>query len=424
MRLTTFIAFVTGLLTLGACTHADKHGTRLTVDAGAIARTNAPVAATLAAGVALPKREGWALVPSGDAGKPIPAQVEHAADGVIVRWIEPNLQPGKPKTYDLIASDEMPSIGLTFVDGDGYRDLKLADRGIYRHMNRYDPADHVGTFKPFHHVFSMHGEGFITNGPGSAEWGAKGEGIRFPHHRGLFFAYNKTPYGDFWHGKDGVAQRHREYKQDRDFTGPVVAREASVNEWTTKDGKPVNRDTRELTAWRVSEKLIVLDFDVTLESLTGEAILLSGDAQHAGFHFRAANEVGQEPATRSAASPATTRRSTGGGNAMYLRPAGAIAQGNDVWADCPWVYAAFAIKGKPYGVSEMNGPANPQPTVFSTRPYGRFGAFVNDQEIAPGKPLKLNYRFVVRAGGETPDAKQLDAEYQDFLAPVKVTVAK
>ena len=72
----------------------------------------------------------------------------------------------------------------------------------------------------------------------------------------------------------------------------------------------------------------------------------------------------------------------------------------------------------------MNAPTNPQPTVFSTRPYGRFGAFVNEQTLAPDKPLKLKYRFIVRDGKETPDVKQLEAEYQDWVTPVKVTASK
>ena len=70
----------------------------------------------------------------------------------------------------------------------------------------------------------------------------------------------------------------------------------------------------------------------------------------------------------------------------------------------------------------MNGPGNPTPTVFSTRPYGRFGAFVDKQSVMPDKPLKLKYRFILRDGSTTPDAKQLDAEYQDYITPVKLTV--
>ncbi len=437
MRLTTFAVFVATLLGLSACTHADTPVASFTVDAGDVPRRNAPVAAT----VQVPglTDQFWGLAPDGDVKRMVPVQVEPVKDqsggtnSAILRWIEPELLPGKPRLYELYALPNASMEGtLTFVEGEGFRDLKAGTTGIYRHMNRYDPADHAGTFKPFHHVFGMHGEGFITNGPGSAEWGESGEGIRFPHHRGLFFGYNKTPYGDFWHGRDGkdnISQQHRKYDESRQFTGPVVAREASVNEWVAKDGKPVIRDTRELTTWRVSDKHIVLDFDVTLESLTGEAIPLGGDPQHAGFHFRAADEVGQAPAKQSATSsattsPATTRRGTGGGKALYTRPAGAIAKGNDVWADCPWVHAAFTIKGNPYGVSEMNGKANPQPTVFSTRPYGRFGAFFEGQSVSPEKPLKLKYRFVVRDGSATPDAKQLEAEYQNFVSPVNVTIAK
>ena len=419
MQLTSFTVFVASLLALAGFARADTVVAKFTVDAGNVARRNAPVAAEVKASADAAKGTAWEVISSNDAEPAVPAQVERLSDGtVLVRFIEPNLQPGTSKTYELVATTDKAE-GLRFVEGDGWRDLAFNDKGVYRHMNRYDPADHVSTFKPFHHVYGLHDEGFITNGPGSEEWGAKGKGIRYPHHRGLFFAYNKTPYGDFWHGKDGVSQRHKEYTDDREFVGPIVAREASVNEWTTKEGKAVVRDTRELTTWRVSDKQIVLDFDVTLESLTGEPIALGGDAQHAGFHFRAANSVGLD----AAATKPTTRGNTGG-NAVYTRPATAVAKGNDVWADCPWVYAAFTIKGNPYGVSEMNHPSNPQPTVFSTRPYGRFGAFVNDQTVAPDKPLKLKYRFIVRDGSETPDVKQLEAEYQNWITPVKVTVSK
>ncbi|MGB7157245.1 MAG: DUF6807 family protein [Tepidisphaeraceae bacterium] len=395
----------------------------LALNGGDVPRRNAPVAATLPTNIDPGNGATWKLIVPGAFGPAIPAQIERTGTSTILRWIEPELLPGQVKTYQLVASENPPAGGFRFVDGDGWRDLAFDAKGFWRHMNKYDPADHASTFKPFHHVYGLHDEGFITNGPGSEEWGAKGEGIRFPHHRGLFFGYSKTPYGDFWHGSNGVSQRHVKYDPSREFAGPVVAREAGICEWVAKDGKPVIRDTREVTAWRISDDGIVLDFDVTLESLTGEAIPLGGDPQHAGFHFRAANEVGQAPATQPGATP-TTRRGTGGGNAIYTRPAGAVAKGNDVWAECPWVNCAFTIKGNPYSVSEMSSPTNPQPTVYSTRPYGRFGAFFDGQQVAPDKPLKLKYRFIIRDGSTTPDAKQLDAEYQDFVTPVNVTVAK
>jgi hypothetical protein len=430
MRLVTLTGFVASLIAWGAFTHADdlEAEVRFTVEGGDISRRNAPVSAKIQAD-SLPGLDlaGWELT-AGDGSPAIRAGSERLGpDTVILYWIEPDLPAGSKKVYGAVRTPTPAKAKETFrfiYDSNGWRDLAYGDRGVYRHMNRYDPADHQNTFKPFHHVYGMHDEGFITNGPGSDEWKADPKAIRFPHHRGLFFGFNKTPYGDFWHGKDGVSQRHKEYTDDREFAGPIVARESSVVEWVAKDGKPVIRDTRELMTWRISDKQYVLDFDVTLESLTGEAIPLSGDPQHAGFHFRAANEVGQSPTTKPGA---TTRPGTGGGNATYIRPASAVDTkhpSKDVWGNCPWVYCAFTIKGNPYGVTQMSAPTNPQPTVYSTRPYGRFGAFFDGQSVSPDNPLKLKYRFIVRDGSTTPDSKQLEAEYQDYVTPLKVTVAK
>ena len=75
----------------------------------------------------------------------------------------------------------------------------------------------------------------------------------------------------------------------------------------------------------------------------------------------------------------------------------------------------------------MDGPANPRPTTYSTRPYGRFGAFFTG-EVTPQKPLKVSYRLVIRdiTGGATtqPVASDVGAEYQSFIKPVIVQVAK
>lgn len=423
MSTTRFSLFVAAILTLAAWAHADTIVTKLTVDAGQIARKNAPITARIE-GKTVPANEGaWELVSSPNTSPAIAAQVERLGDGALVaRWIEPDLQPGKPKTYELVARTQKPAGGLRFVEGAGWRDLTYNGKGIWRHMNRYDAADHANTFKPFHHIYGMHGEGFITNGPGSEEWGPNGQGILYPHHRGLYFGYNRTPYGDFWHGTNGVSQQHRKYDPSRQFAGSVVAREAGICEWVAGDGKAVIRDTREVTAWRVSDTQLILDFDVLIESLTGEAISLGGDAQHAGFHFRAADAVAKAPATQPGSGAAASVNA--GGNAIYTRPATANRTGSDVWSDCPWVHCAFVIKGNRYGVTEMNSPGNPTPIVFSTRPYGRFGAFFADQSAAPDKPLKLKFRFIIRDAAQTPDAKALEVEYQDYVTPVSVTVAK
>ncbi|MDQ3441812.1 MAG: hypothetical protein M3478_15830, partial [Planctomycetota bacterium] len=193
MRLPTFTVFVTTLLALGSSTHAEGVVVaQFTIDAGEVPRRNAPMVATIKGKpLAATNAAKWEVISLHGVGPSIPAQAELLGDGtVLVRWIEPDLQPGKPKRYELVPSPDEGPDKLLFVTGEGWRDLTYNGKGIWRHVNRYDPADHVNTFKPFHHVYGMHDEGFITNGPGSEEWGASGEGIRYPHHRGLFFAYN------------------------------------------------------------------------------------------------------------------------------------------------------------------------------------------------------------------------------------------
>jgi hypothetical protein len=90
----------------------------------------------------------------------------------------------------------------------------------------------------------------------------------------------------------------------------------------------------------------------------------------------------------------------------------------------PWLDGAFTIKGNRYGVQHMDSPTNPRPTTYSSRAYGRFGAYFAT-DVAPDKPLKLRYRIAVRdAGAAETSPEQLDAAYQDFAKPVRVSVAE
>ena len=331
----------------------------LTVDAADVPRSMSPAAVRLEVGKDLTAEQARELGDSvestlKDNATLLPSQVEREKDGsavraIVVHWIEPDLQPGKTKTYSLAL---MPSAtaekgaGFRFADGEGFRDLLYGDAPVYRHMLKYDPNDRANTFKPFHHVFGFHDEGFITKGPGG----------NLTHHRGLFFGF-KTKYGDFWHCPD-VSQQHQKYLAEREVTGAVLARSAAVTGWIDKDLKDVVNDTREISAYRPQDGEVILDFDITVWSLAGE-IELKGDLQHAGFHFRSAQEV----------SP---QKGLSGGSATYLRPANAKSKGSDVWENCPWVAMHFSIKGNPYWVLHMDSPSNPRNTVYSTRDYGRF----------------------------------------------------
>ena len=48
-------------------------------------------------------------------------------------------------------------------------------------------------------------------------------------------------------------------------------------------------------------------------------------------------------------------------------------------------------------VLRVEGRNNPRPTVWSTRPYGRFGATFTT-ELQPGTPLPLSWTYVIALG--------------------------
>jgi hypothetical protein len=282
-----------------------------------------------------------------------------------------------------------------FVDGDGYRDLLVDDKPIWRDMIKYDPADRENTYKPYKHMYGFGGDGeFITKGAGGTH----------PHHRGIFLGF-KTQFGDFWHCPD-VTQRHVKYLSDREMAGPDSARDAQVIEWVGKDDKPVVRDTREITTRVVSPTDIIMDFDITLEALTDDPIDLGGDAHHAGFHFRAAQEVH------------STNAKSMGGSATYISSSGAKLTKNDVWENCDWTHMMFPIKDRKYALTHFDAPTNPRPIQYSLRPYGRVGSFFTGK-LTKGAPLKLRYRLRLRDGASAISAEQLAAEYKEYSDSLK-----
>ena len=263
--------------------------------------------------------------------------------------------------------------GVQYVDSTGFRDCLVNGKPVWRHMNAFDEERLAETYKPFTHVFAADGKQFIT----------KGAGGKFTHHRGLFLGFNKTKTensgGDFWHCK-GVTIRFRKYD------GNTI-----VNEWVDKNGTAIVRDQQTITTKRLADSSLQLDFDISIESLDGTATL-KGDPQHAGFQFRAHNGL------------ASNDKKDKSGSCRYLRPKSAHDKGNDVWHDCPWVVGTFQFADKTYSVQHMNHPSNPKfdSTVYSTRGYGRFGAFA-EHSVKQGAPLKLRYRISIANGEADAD---------------------
>src|SRR5207237_7722825 len=126
---------------------------KLKVEAGDIDRQNSPMIARLAIGREIAADQAKSLAENPLAtltaanGTPILAQVESTGHWLHVRWIEPKLKAHEAREYDL-ASKSGSATGdqFHFVDCDGYRDLMFGEQGVYRYMDKYDPADRGNTF--------------------------------------------------------------------------------------------------------------------------------------------------------------------------------------------------------------------------------------------------------------------------------------
>src|SRR5687767_9108728 len=137
----------------------------------------------------------------------------------------------------------------------------------------------------------------------------------------------------------------------------------SLTEWPAPDEKIVVRETQTITATKPADGKLQLDVAFKLEAPSGP-VKLEGDLQHAGFHFRAAQEVHKRQKETN-----------------YLVQEGATKV-KDALEKCNWVVCQFNLGEKRYAVAHFNEPKNAQPVQYSTRAYGRFGAFSKTQIAA------------------------------------------
>ncbi len=290
----------------------------------------------------------------------------------------------------------------------GTAQLDYGPEPVLRYMYAYDPSTPERlheTYKVYHHVF----------GPGAGEIITKGPGGEYTHHRGLFIGFRKTEYDgtsiDSWHCPKGVHQRHVRFL-DKSGNAQQGTMTAEIH-WNDADGKPVITETRTVTvslstdagpqshAWQI-------DWSTSLASNRGE-VTLDGDRQHAGFQFRAAQAVAEQK------------------NARYIRPAGFPQQPEAFEVDdkghpprhinLGWTAMYYTLGDKQYTVEYFEDPALPKPSLFSERPYGRFGAFVR-LTVKPDQPLGMHYRLRV-SSGSPPTQAEIQKRYDAFVSEME-----
>ena len=286
----------------------------------------------------------------------------------------------------------------------GFETLSRGKRPVLRFnrptLDETSAQTREATFKPFHEIYAPDGTALVT----------KGVGGLYTHHRGLFYGFMKATYGkntvDIWHCKGDTHQAAKGTL--RIDAGPVMGRHRALIDWNGVKKETFATEEREVSAFAVPGGTLV-EFASRLTP-TDLPVKLDGDPQHAGFHFRASNEVAEKTK----------------GQTIFIRPGGAGKPGTEVnWpddkkhVDLPWLGMSFVVGGKRYTAAYLDRPTNPKEARFSERTYGRFGSYFV-ATATKMKPLVVSYRVWLQEGEMTP--AEIAAKSRAFVEPVMVKV--
>lgn len=373
---------------------------QLTLSAGKHDRVNAPVR------VLIPGSAGAKSVALTTAdGKPLAAQLtgpgllsNTAKEKRELHFILPSLEKGSSLKLTAVLSNDPPAAGgFAWKDQPGeFAELSHGDRPVLRYIcKKLTDQNREEAYKVYHHLYNPAGRQLVTKGPGGL----------YPHHRGIFFGYCDVTYGDgrradTWSGRN-TPQTHAGFLATE--AGPVLGRHLAAVDWRGSRNDVYLKEKRELTVYNVPGGTLV-EFASRLTTAGGK-VKLDGDAPHAGFQFRAPQEVA-----------AKTGKLT-----YYLRPdgKGGLGQARVSATDLPWDAISFVLGEDRYTVVYLDKPTNPKPAEYNERTYGRFGSFFR-YELDQRKDLEVNYRLWLRDGEMT--VEQAAALSADFVEPIDVRV--
>ncbi len=284
--------------------------------------------------------------------------------------------------------------GFEFVNTPGkHVDVKFNGRNVARYQ--YEPINETSketrdlTYKPFHLVYDAEGKEFIT----------KGAGGKFPHHRGIFYGFSKTRYPgangkqqvvDTWHCREGY-QKHKAFVA-QDATEKAASHTVLID-WHGNDGKVFAQEVRTLHFMFDPQGALVVNFNSELKPAEGvEKITLDGDPQHAGFQFRAAQEVAAKTAKQTYYIRPKTGKAKPGETINWDKK-----NDNDATRDLPWKAMSYVVQDQRWTCVYLDHPKNPKPARFSERDYGRFGSYFV-ATATKEKPVRVKYRLVIKQG--------------------------
>jgi len=283
-----------------------------------------------------------------------------------------------------------------------YQELTLTRSGTstpyLRYMKRpYDASTADArnkSYKVFHHLYDPAGKRFVTNG-GFTDTGIDDpKKLLYPHHRGIMYGFNRCSYGpdlklqaDTWH-----CPPQGDKKKVANAAHVAHLKTLGAESWA--DSWPASRPDR--LVWRRRQAICgggtrvdrlprqggtLVEFASRLKT-TGGKVRVDGDPQHAGFQFRAANDVrqDQEPNLLFA-----SRRQRRDGQGTQL--AGRQSDGRSALVRHEFRPRQSALHDV---LPQSSGQS--KDSRFSERDYGRFGGYFA-QDITEDRPLVVNYRL-------------------------------
>ena len=273
-------------------------------------------------------------------------------------------------------------------------DVLYQDRVVLRLITGNDTSDE----KAAHETYKVYAHLMDPSDPDNQRTLTKGPGSKYTHHRGIFIGFCNTNVAgvggvDTWGMKDGARQQFGKIVEQE--VGDDKATLTVTVDWVKGD-QPLVGEERTFVVHKPEKNGAVLIDMISKITATEGDTALKGNAEHAGLHYRAHEDVVQNK------------------SAKYLFPEGA-KPGNGGTKDMPWAAMTYQTHGNEFYVQHMSHPSLPKGNIYSAyRDYGRFGAFFVE-ELAKGETATFKVRFYVSPGTFPEDALEaMNARYDTY----------
>ena len=334
---------------------------------------------------------------------PIPAQY----GGGKLWWLMPK-GPSKPRRFRLTLADgPQPADSQIRVDVSGeYYDVVQGKTPVLRYNYGSVPVPE-GTHKHF-----AEGESYERGDYISPMFGPSGEVITedypadHPHHRGVWWSWPVTRWGDQVADIWAVVRVHARPggKKPRLTAGPVMAEIEAQSIWKWEDATPIVREDVLIRAFRATEGGRYVDVEVSLRGLVdGVAIGGRPKGGYGGFSIRA--QPGEEQRIVRHTDPENSKP-------------------RRAWLDYS---AVFPGGNGPTGITLLEHPTNPD-YPSELQEYANLNcvmsAFPGAREVPlpNGETVVLKYRIWIHSG--TADEKTLGQVWAAYSSPPPVVIRK